>query len=66
MSTMTWASVLSDQVISHCAKHNVTEVECEPMIRQLIETIEPEFRPSIVEVMMMSKRRLWNLSPLPF
>ena len=66
MPTATWKDILVDQVVLQCERHNVTEVECEPMIQQLLKDINEENRPTISEVMMACKRRIWGLAPFPF
>ena len=41
-----------------------TECEVEPLVRQWIQAIKEEHRPSVTSVTMDAKRTLWSLSRL--
>jgi len=54
-----------EQIVEICHQQNITGVECLPVIRQMIGELNLEFIPTETAVMMWSKRKLWNLEPLP-
>lgn len=56
---------IGEKIVEICQQQNITECECLPVIRQMIEELEVEFTPTEDAVMMWSKRKLWNLAPLP-
>lgn len=56
---------IGEKIVEICHQQNITEVECLPVIRQMIGELNLEFVPTETEVMMWSKRKLWNLEPLP-
>ena len=56
---------IGEKIVEICHQQNITECECLPVIRQMIEELNLEFVPTETAVMMWSKRKLWNLEPLP-
>ena len=56
---------IGEKIVEICHQQNITKCECLPVIRQMIAELEVEFTPTEDAVMMWSKRKLWNLEPLP-
>ena len=56
---------IGEKIVEICHQQNITECECLPVICQMIEELNLEFVPTETAVMMWSKRKLWNLEPLP-
>ena len=57
---------LSLKVLKKCLDNDITEVECEPYIKELISNLPKHYRPTTCGVMMETKRKLWNLTPMKF
>jgi len=61
-----WRDLLSDRVVSICKKHDIWETDCQPLVSKWILDINEDSRPTVSGVINESKRKLWNLEPLPF
>ena len=59
-----WAGVLAERVVALCEEQNIWETECEYLVREWIQQIDEEFRPTEVQVIMAAKRKIYGLVPI--
>lgn len=64
-ASLNWTEVLSEKVYQLCQDDpRLNEMDCEPLVRHWLADIREESRPSLSSVLMASKRKVWNLSPI--
>ena len=56
-----WRDTLAQEVVNICYKQNVTENDCEPLIKSWLGDIAEEHRPTPASILMQAKRKLFNM-----
>ena len=60
-----YRDLFADRVVEMVQKGDyLSEVECEPVIRQWTTGLKSEVSPTVVEIQMKSKRTLNHLAPI--
>ena len=60
---------IGEKIVEICHQQNITKYICTPVMCQISEEVkvkvEVDFTPTETAVMMWSKKKHWNLAPLP-
>ena len=59
-----WREKLSDRVVYICERQNVRESDCEQLVKNWLEHIKPDNRPTVSGVITGATRKIWNLAPI--